>query len=372
MSKLVQSVRRHFLNIPGKKPGRKFLLFESDDWGSERIPSRKSLERLESKGIDMYRSPFNQFDSLEGADDLTALFEVLIKFRDSEGNHPVITANSITANPDYSKIRDTDFSEFFFENTLQTYKNKEGCGQSFEIIKEGMASGIYHPQFHGREHLNVKQWLLALKSGDRTLHHAFEEGIYGIDLEAPPSNRSNFMAAFNGYRVEEIAEYEDIIEQGTGLFEDMFGYRSSSFIAPCYVWHPRLEATLKRSGIKYLQGLPVQLVPNGVKEYGRVFHYQGQMNRIQQRYFVRNCFFEPSLNPHFNYIEDALDRLRTIFFWGKPAIIGTHRINYIGSIDENNRKQNLKLLSEFLKRVLKSWPDVVFTTTDKLGDLYQL
>jgi hypothetical protein len=85
---------------------------------------------------------------------------------------------------------------------------------------------------------------------------------------------------------------------------------------------------------------------------------------------VRNCFFEPSLNNKFNWIEECLRRIKIIFFWGKPAIIGTHRINFMGSLDEENRKANLKLFSELLKMILKNHPEVEFTTTDKLGELY--
>ena len=55
--------------------------------------------------------------------------------------------------------------------------------------------------------------------------------------------------------------------------------------------------------------------------------------------------------------------------WKKPAIISTHRINFIGFLDERNRTSNLKSFSLLLENILKKWPDVEFMTTVSLGHL---
>jgi hypothetical protein len=328
------------------------------------------LQYLALCGIDIYSNPFNHLDSLETGDDLTALFETLRKFTDRKGNHPVITANSVTANPDFEKIKASSFREYNFESTLQTYSKKKGCENSYAILREGIASGVYHPQFHGREHLNVKQWLTALQTGNEMLLKAFNASIYGIDLNSDLTNRANFMAAFDCNSEQEVEAYKHIIEEGTTLFKNAFGYTSGSFIAPCYVWHPTIEIFLKENGIKYIQGLPIQYAPDNGSKYRKIYHFQGERNKMQQVYFIRNCFFEPSLDTRFDWIEDCLRRIKIIFFWGKPAIIGTHRINFMGSLNEENRKKNLKDFSVLLKLILETWPDVEFTTTDRLGEFY--
>jgi len=64
-----------------------------------------------------------------------------------------------------------------------------------------------------------------------------------------------------------------------------------------------------------------------------------------------------------------LKKIDIAFSWHKPAIICTHRINYMGELDPGNRKVNLRLFKELLQRILKQWPDVEFMTSDKLGDL---
>jgi hypothetical protein len=366
----IDSLKKHYLNSRGKRLGKKYVVFESDDWGSERIGSEDGLSALKEAGIDVYSNPFNYLDSLETADDLTALFETLSKFRDRKGNHPAITANTIVANPDFQKIKESAFHEYHFQLASESYKKKQACENSPALIREGMDAGLYHPQFHGREHLSVRKWMSELKSGNEILLRAFEHGIYGIDLDTELTSRSNFMAAFDSVDAEETMEFKKIISEGTSLFRESFGFSSESFISPCYIWHPDIEPFLKENGILYFQGMPLQYAPNPEGDYRQIFHYQGEKNRLGQRYFVRNCYFEPSVSKGFNWIEEAIRRLRIIFFWGKPAIFGTHRINFMGSLDEENRSRNLETFGELIQTILKTWPDVEFTTTDKLGGIY--
>jgi hypothetical protein len=62
-------------------------------------------------------------------------------------------------------------------------------------------------------------------------------------------------------------------------------------------------------------------------------------------------------------------QIRFAFLTGQPAVINTHRHNYIGSINEENGKNGLAQLSRLLKGVLKKWPDVKFMATPALGKL---
>ena len=42
----INTVKKHLLNFPGKRLAKKYIIFESDDWGSERIPSLNVLKYL--------------------------------------------------------------------------------------------------------------------------------------------------------------------------------------------------------------------------------------------------------------------------------------------------------------------------------------
>jgi len=95
----------------------------------------------------------------------------------------------------------------------------------------------------------------------------------------------------------------------------------------------------------------------------------GKRNISGLNYLTRNVFFEPSLNPNFNWEADALRRIQNAFFWGKPAIISMHRLNFMGSFSEDNRATNLKRLKSLISFLLKKWPDVVFTSSSQLAGL---
>src|SRR5690606_1901624 len=88
---------------------RKIIVIESDDWGSIRMPSRDVYERLLKKGIRVDKSVYNKYDTIASVDDFEHLFEVLSQFKDINNNNPIITANTIVANPDFYEIRKSNF-----------------------------------------------------------------------------------------------------------------------------------------------------------------------------------------------------------------------------------------------------------------------
>ena len=64
--------------------------------------------------------------------------------------------------------------------------------------------------------------------------------------------------------------------------------------------------------------------------------------------------------------EALIKQIDSIFAQRKIAVFSTHRINYVGGIDEKNSSRNLKILDEFLTQMLRKYPDVVFVSSDKL------
>lgn len=53
----------------------------------------------------------------------------------------------------------------------------------------------------------------------------------------------------------------------------------------------------------------------------------------------------------------------------KPAIINSHRFNYIRSINPSNSETNLEWLSNLLHTIVKQIPDVEFVSTAKLIEI---
>ena len=57
------------------------------------------------------------------------------------------------------------------------------------------------------------------------------------------------------------------------------------------------------------------------------------------------------------------------FKWNKPAIISSHRVNYIGSLNPANRSHGLKHLEDLIQQIVRKWSNVEFMTSSELGTL---
>jgi len=372
LSNLRNQLRHHLINIPGWRTNRKIIVFESDDWGSIRMTSKKVYNWFYNKGYEVDKCPYNKNDSIECNEDLELLFEVLNSVEDRKGNPAIFTVNNIVANPDFFRIKESGFCKYYFEPFTQTLERYSGRDRVYELYLEGISHGIFRPQFHGREHLNLNRWMEGLNSGNKILHEAFGQKMFTVrQSDDTGSGRKGWLDAFGlGYQ-EEWEGLNNIIESGLDIFENLWGYRSLSCIAPCYVWSQGAESILAKNGVKYIQGTHVQRVPVNSSELSikRKYHYLGQRNKLGQRYLVRNVHFEPTEDGRRNAVDKALRDIELAFRYNKPAIVSSHRVNYIGSIRRENRNKNLLLLKNLLNQIVTKYPEVEFMTSDQLGNL---
>jgi hypothetical protein len=356
-------------NAPGWRTHRKIVVFESDDWGSIRMPSKDVYHILLKKGIRVDQCPYNRFDSLESDSDLTALFDVLTSFRTANGKHPVITANSVVANPDFTKIEQSGFEEYYFETVRETYARHPRHANSFALIREGMARELFYPQFHGREHLNVSRWMSALRNKLPESSLAYHHGVFGISTDITAEKRKSYLAAMDYDAESDRLEKHDILRSGLELFESEYGYKSESYIAANYIWGNDLLPVLYDHGVTFIQGMRSQSHPDpsSGKNYS-IRHTLGERTRSGQLYLIRNCFFEPALTSHIDPVDSCLREMRTAFLWKKPSVISVHRINFMGGIEESNREKNLRSFHALLTSIIRTWPDVEFMTSTQLGE----
>jgi hypothetical protein len=98
-------------------------------------------------------------------------------------------------------------------------------------------------------------------------------------------------------------------------------------------------------------------------------NWLGKRNSFGQLILTRNCGFEPSASSPPDWYASCMDDISTAFFWSKPAIISTHRVNYVGCLDQANGDSGLKAIDGLLKGILKRWPDAEFITSTKLSEI---
>lgn len=370
IKKITRNLKRQLFDAFSWHTKRRIVVIESDDWGSIRMPSKEVYDLLLKKGVRVDQCPYTQYDSLASEEDLTFLFETLSSVKDINGGFAKITANSIVTNPDFEKIKDHDFESYYYETFIDTLKSYPKHSNSFNLWEDGIKQGLFQPQFHGREHVNIDFWLEALKSKLPETTLAFENKLFGISSSITTEKRDNYMFALDFNSKIQEANKSIILEDGISIFEKIFGFKSKSFIAPAYTWNDLNEHTLSKCGIRILQGNPYQNKPIlGDPRYKRILHYTGEKNKIGQIYLVRNAYFEPSILKRETSVDECLSRINFAFYLNRPAIISAHRVNFIGNIDSKNRDLNLKLLGHLLISIKKKWPNVEFMTSDQLGEL---
>lgn len=363
---LQKNIIKGLINFGGWHSNRKIVVIESDDWGSIRMPSIDVYNKLLKSGIRVDKCHYCSNDSVASESDLTALFEILTSVKDFNGSSAVITANVVVANPDFDKIRESDFQKYYYTRIDEALPQMKDCEKSISLWKEMNSLGCFHLQSHGREHLNIQRWMQCLKNNFSETRLAFELGVYGISTTITSERRKSFLPAFDYENKEEELKVNEIAINGLRIFEEIFGFKSKSFIAPNYIWGKSLEQTLINNGVEYLQGTQTHIYVGENKKRIRFLGAKSSSGLIN---LVRNAHFEPSENKQKDYVSECLKEIDFAFKFNKPAIISSHRVNYIGKLNIDNRDRNLRLLYNLLIEIKKRWPDVEFMSSDQLGNI---
>lgn len=365
-----QILTHNLINIPGWRTRRHIIVFESDDWGSIRMPSLEVYNKLLKAGIKVDKCHYCSNDSIASEEDLSYLFETLNSIKDINNHPAVITANAVVANPDILKIRNSNFENYYFKKINDVIPQIKGCRNSLKLWQEGHNGGYFIIQSHGREHLNVNRWMYYLRNNFSETRYAFDLGVYGLSTTVTSENRKSFLPAFDFTTEQEEKNVNDIAVDGLRIFEDIFGFKAESFIAPNYTWGKSLEKVIYDYGVKYIQGQQIARYTNSVKENNkRRLRCTGSINEYGQLNLARNAMFEPSENRNKDYVDSCLADIEIAFRWKHPAIICSHRVNYVGTLNTDNRDHGLKSLTKLLKLIKQKWPDVEFMSSNQLGRL---
>jgi hypothetical protein len=345
------------------------LIIESDDWGMERIRDKEKFNALRAVGIRVDKDPYSQHDFLETDEVMERLLTFLTSFKDFSGEYLKITANTVMANPDFELIRKDNFMKWHYIPFSDNYAKKKNARNVLSLMKDGNSQNIFISQFHGREHLHVDSWLEALRSHDKETLFAFKQNSYAHPSSYFTTGKMNFQTAFHVRNHQELEFSRMAIQDGVKIFKESFGRRPTSFIAPRYIWPERIEKTLIDEGIEIIQGKIVRLEPAGSHNEFLKSHYRFQLTKAKYGGLnsVRNVFFEPAQNQQYPWVKNAMKRIRIAFKLKKPAVISMHRLNFVNGIDPENCKGNLEQLAVLIQAVQKEFPDVLFSSSDKLG-----
>jgi hypothetical protein len=361
------AIFNHVKNITGWKTKRKLLIFAVDDYGNVRMASSQARYNLAAKGLDL-NNRFDQLDALDTLEDFEQLFEVLDSVRDKNKKSAVFTTYAMPCNIDFEKTLET--GEFVYEYLDQTYEKAQALDASaytgtYALLHEGIRAGLLKPQFHGREHINVNLFNAILRDKHPYLLANLEaRSIAGIPTH-PDFPGVSYNAAFTFWDKQEIESHKAIMKDGLQAFEKVYGFFPISFTASARPPHPELFQFINELGVKGIDKLRFDKYHLGNGKYVNGTNSVGKKKNEDYVTVVRNCYFEPN-SEDINWVDYTFTQIEAAFFWNTPAIISSHRVNFCGYVDPNNRAKGLNALKKLLQKVIKHHPDVEFVGVDEL------
>lgn len=357
----------HARYLLGWKTNRKIIVIESDDWGSFRFKNKqirdKYIKNYEPNAWMHYNDCFESFQ------DLCDMQEALSSVKDKNNNTACFTFLMNPANPNFKKIKEAHFENYYFEPFTETLSKRDDGKQIADWYHHALNKKIIEIGFHGREHLNVKPWMQALKKGDKNTLKGFEDNIWGHNILHSSARNKRHRSTFQIQNKEDLADLKTNIQEGVSLLNKMFNQHTTYFVPPDGPFHLDLNPTLKENGIKYIGLAKKHNNPLEDKWYQTHVFWLGKKTKEGLKAVTRNVSFEPSSPRAKDWVSKAMKDIEKAFKYKSPAVISTHRANYMSSLNPQNKIDSLNQLKELLQQIIKKWPSVEFLTSSQLGEL---
>jgi hypothetical protein len=334
------------------------VLFHSDDWGLAGIPTSKVYARLKKTGISLGENPWDTY-SLEKAEDLTALYDVLMRHHDSHGRSPTLVFNFVLTNVDFPQVIKNGFSDLLLRLLREGIPEPWDRPGLFDAYREGIRRGFVYPALHGNTHFNAFSARSLLHAGGKhreVLTSLYREGVSQLHSRTP-------WLGFE-YRAENeismrpwlsLEDQKKIVTQGIEEFERTFGVRPLSTCAPGYRANEDTWRAWAGQGLRVAQEGPG--LGTGP--------YQDQHGLI---HLPRTVSLEPALRGGRNSLSEALRQVRSAFARGWPAVVCMHSINFQSGL-VNHRDHSLILLHQFLAHLGQQYKDLSYLHD---GDLVEM
>jgi len=336
---------------------RPLVLLQSDDWGRAGLRDQEGLEQLRSAGLVLGERPYDLY-TLETAEDVAALSDVLKRHRDSSGHHPCVQMNFILANLDFAQMSADDFRRIHVLPLVEGLPRGWSRPGLIEAYREGIADGVFYPALHGTTHFcrSAVERNLA-KGGDRAelLRTLWRAGTPYIHWRMP----------WIGYEYWDPEKPEgggslpaetqlELIDQAVGAFASLFSTLPHSACAPGYRANDDTHRAWAQHGVSVAQNGPGRLVPPHFDRHG-VLHLS------------RTVEFEPAVNATFS-VDACLGQAEACFDQGMPAIVSVHSINFHSTV-RDLRSRTLQFLGEFLSALESKHADLLYLHDENLHEL---
>jgi hypothetical protein len=340
----------------GLRVDRPLVLFQSDDWGRAGVCDRDAWQQLRNAGINMGERPYDSY-SLETADDLHALSEVLRKHRDSAGRSPSLVMNFITANVDFDRCVEPGLQHIPVRPLTEGLPGRWHRPSLFDAYRDGVRERLFFPALHGLTHFCQRAVARELAAGGershllQTLWRAHTSYIHwrmpwiGYEYWDPEMRPApQFLPA---------SEQQVAISRASAIFRDFFAEAPLSACAPGYRANADTRAAWFATGVRVVQNGPGERRRPALEADGTLFTF-------------RTAEMEPATGPC--DLQFLLEAIAGCFTAGIPAVISVHSINFHSTI-RDFRTPTLRLLDDLLTALETKWPNLLYVHD---GDLLSI
>jgi hypothetical protein len=362
LKNLYHRYRKDEKNFGSFKIDQHIIIFDSDDWGCQRIHGRDEKNFLSSYPGFRPHDPFEDGDVLETSKDFENLSHLLLSFKDSAGRHPIFTLNYVVNNLKYSSDSLVKKEGAFqFESLTNTYV-RMGVPFIWDSSSSFNNPKVFAFSLHAFAHLNQTRFLNDISSNSNGAKDFYNNGV---TASTDPTAFFCYMDEMGGGK-QSVSSDLSVLSKAINQFSSIFGERSLSFTPSCGV--------IEKSAIKKictLGNFRCLKISDGFYRSWGGSHYSKHPFRTGQkipgtktRFLCRNCDFEPIFSND-QAVELCLNDINNAFSKKKPAIISTHRMNYVCGFDEKSYLKRMAMLSDLLSRILSQYPDAVFMSSDE-------
>lgn len=341
--------------VPALSFSRPLVVLQSDDWGRVGVRDREGYEQLRASGIHLGENPYDYY-SLETAEDVIALRDMLRRHRDSTGRPACLVMNFLLANLDFQKTADAGFKDIHLMPLSQGLPGAWKRPGLFEAYQQGISDDVFYPALHGLTHfcrLAVER-ALALPGEHNNLLHTLWKAetpyIYwrmpwiGYEYNNPEKPQAGFLDA---------GTQSNLIAEAAREFQKVFATAPLSACAPGYRANGDTHRAWSECGVRVAQNGSGGALPPHMDQWEILNLHR----TIDIEPFQRGL----PLEKYMQLAERCFER-------GIPAVVSVHSINFHSSL-KDFRGPALRVLDEFLGALEARHPDLLYVHDMNLYEL---
>jgi len=309
------------------------LIIESDDWGA---------------------------GPPEQAEQLARIAAVLASHVDRAGQKPVMTLGVVLSVADCARIL-ADGLRHYHRKSL----DQAEFAATLAAIKRGAKGGVFALQLHGEEHYWPPALLAAARADSKVAAWLRGTDIPRTEL-LPAALQSRWIDA-----TELPSKPLPSGEIGTAAlaevarFRNIFGKGPKVAVPPTFIWNDVVEAAWGGAGVQVVVTPGRRYVARdaeGEPSAEGAAIVNGDRGAAGITYLVRNDYFEPARG---HQAERGLAALAAKTRAGRPTLLETHRINFLG--DAALADAAIRELDRLLALALRAFPNLLFLSTEELA-----